>query len=470
MESQVVKLTVMSMDESIAVELPGVRTVAQMPISRCCIPRKGDLARWPHLQGIDIPAVRDTQVMLLIGLKEKPSLSLPLEFKAGEVDEPIAIRYSLGWTVMGPMGETRQWARRDNGRDEHCSVNFLQRTHDINLDSCLLNEKIAAEKIGQAESKLETAMRSESIGSGMQRTPIAKLEQQAVVNLPLSKEEQVKYKIDDETLQRRLERLWKTDFGDSVVGTKVSPSIEDKMAVNKMEESLRRVGSHFQVALPWRPGCPRLINNKSMAEQRLQLLKKRLLKDEDLLAKYRTTIQEYIVKGHAQKVPKEELHFKEEPVWYLPHHPVTHPLKPGKVRVVFDCAARYCGTSLNQQLLQAPDLTNPLVGVLIRFRQEPIAMAADIEAMFHQVYVDPQDRDALRFLWWPDGDLQKEPEEYRMMKHLFGATSSPSCVNFCLQKTASTHQEECNTFWGVRGVLHIKTIQVAHSWDYIILP
>ncbi|XP_074632440.1 uncharacterized protein LOC141890779 [Acropora palmata] len=69
-------------------------------------------------------------------------------------------------------------------------------------------------------------------------------------------------------------------------------------------------------------------------------------------------------------------------------------------------------------------------------------MAADIEAMFHQVYVDPQDRDALRFLWWPDGDLQKEPEEYRIMKHLFGATSSPSCVNFCSQKTASTYQEE----------------------------
>ena len=49
MESQVVKLTVMSMDESIAVELPGVRTLAQMPISRSCIPRKADLACWPHL-------------------------------------------------------------------------------------------------------------------------------------------------------------------------------------------------------------------------------------------------------------------------------------------------------------------------------------------------------------------------------------------------------------------------------------
>ena len=97
---------------------------------------------------------------------------------------------------------------------------------------------------------------------------------------------------------------------------------------------------------------------------------------------------------------------------------------------------------LNQQLLQGPDLTNPLVEVLITFRQEPIAIAADIEAMFHQVYVDPQDRDPLRFLWWPDGDLPKEPGECRMMKHLFGATSSPSCANFCLQKTASTYQEE----------------------------
>ena len=341
MESYVVNLTVMSMDEPIVVELPCVRTVAQMPISRSCIPRKGDLSRWPHLQGIDIPVVRDTEVLLLIGLKEKPSLFLPLEFKVGGLDEPIAIRYSLGWTVMGPMGERK--------KDEHYSVNFLQSTHDISLDSCLLNEKFPTEKIGQAELKLETAMRSESIGNGMYREPIAKLEQQAVVNLPLSKEEQVEY--DNETLQRQVERLWKTDFGDSVVGTKVSPSVEDKMAVNKMEESLQRVGSRFQVALPWRPGSPRLTNNKPMAEQRLQLIKKRLLKNEDLLAKYRTTMQDYIVKGHAQKVQKEELNLKEQPVWYLSHHPVTHPLKPGKVRAVFDCAARYCGTSLNQQLL-----------------------------------------------------------------------------------------------------------------------
>ena len=69
------------------------------------------------------------------------------------------------------------------------------------------------------------------------------------------------------------------------------------------------------------------------------LLKKRLLKGEALLEKYKTTMADYIESSHAEKVPDEELEVKDRPVWYLPHHPVTHPLKPGKVRVLYDCAA-----------------------------------------------------------------------------------------------------------------------------------
>lgn len=70
----------------------------------------------------------------------------------------------------------------------------------------------------------------------------------------------------------------------------------------------------------------------------------------------------------------------------------------------FDCAASFQGTSLNQQLLQGPDLTSSLLGVLIRFRQESVAVMADIEAIFHQVRVNNEDTDLFRFLWWPDGD------------------------------------------------------------------
>ena len=158
------------------------------------------------------------------------------------------------------------------------------------------------------------------------------------------------------------------------------------------------VDGHFQVALPWRHEPPFLPNNRVGAERRRLLLKKRLLKDEALLEKCKTTMADYIENGHASRVPDEELKVKDRPVWYLPHHPVTHPLKPGKVRVVYDCAAKYGGTSLNQQLLEEPDQTNQLVGVLIRFREEPVGVVADIEAMFHQMLVEPKDCDALRIL------------------------------------------------------------------------
>ena len=129
-------------------------------------------------------------------------------------------------------------------------------------------------------------------------------------------------------------------------------------------------------------------------------------------------------------------------VWYLPHHPVLNANKSGKVCVVFDCAAKHQGTSLNAQLLQGPDLTNNLVGILTRFRQEPVALMADVESMFHQVHVSPNDCDALWFLWWPNNDFNSEPEEYQMMVHLFGATSSPSCANFGLRRTAEDNCQE----------------------------
>ena len=60
---------------------------------------------------------------------------------------------------------------------------------------------------------------------------------------------------------------------------------------------------------------------------------------------------------------------------------------------------------------------------------------ADIESMFLQVRVPLEDANALRFLWWPNGDLQSEPKEYQMLVHLFGATSSPSCASFALIQT-----------------------------------
>jgi len=240
----------------------------------------------------------------------------------------------------------------------------------------------------------------------------------------------------DDVLMQQVERFWRTDNAGVIPDGKISMSVEDKRALAVMESTVKLVDGHYQLALPWREPAPKLPNNRIMAERRLELLKKRFLRDSELFEKYKATVGDYVTKGYAKRVPEDELAIDDKPLWYLPHHPVFHPNKPGKTRVVFDCAAKFGGTSLNDQLLSGPDLTNSIVGVLTRFRQEQVALAADVEAMFHQVRVSPDDYDAFRFLWWPDNDLDQEPVDYRMEVHLFGATSSPACSSFALRRTA----------------------------------
>lgn len=131
--------------------------------------------------------------------------------------------------------------------------------------------------------------------------------------------------------------------------------------------------------------------------------------------------------------------------------------KPDKVRVVFDCASKFCGSSLNDKVLQGPDMNNNLIGVLLRFREEQIAVISDIEAMFHQVQVTPEDRDAIRFLWWENSELANKPVIYRMNVHLFGGIWSPSCCNYALKKAATDFADDFDA----------ETIKTIHRSFYV---
>ena len=111
---------------------------------------------------------------------------------------------------------------------------------------------------------------------------------------------------------------------------------------------------------------------------------------------------------------------------------------------MFDCAAKYHGVSLNDNVLQGPYLTNNLIGVLCRFRQYPVALIADMEAMIHQVCVNLEDVNALRFLRWPNGNFSSQPVDYQMLVHLFGGLWSPSCSKFALKKTAEDNAYDFN--------------------------
>jgi len=240
-------------------------------------------------------------------------------------------------------------------------------------------------------------------------------------------------RMQDDLLHAQVERFWELDFGDNGDEVGKGLSVEDRRAEATFKETITKSDGHYELGLPWRHAEVGLPDSRKMTERRLDSLKRRLAKDPAMHERYTAIVEGYVKNGYAQELTKPEL--SSGKTWYLPHHPVIHPQK-GKVRVVFDCAARSHGTSLNDQLLQGPDYNNNLVGVLMRFREDKVALMADIEAMFHQVKVSPNDSDALRFLWWPNGDLDITPKVYRMVVHLFGATSSPSCATFALRKTA----------------------------------
>ncbi|XP_071827004.1 uncharacterized protein [Apostichopus japonicus] len=246
-----------------------------------------------------------------------------------------------------------------------------------------------------------------------------------------------------------LKSSWSVD--DASIGE--GDSVQDKRAKGILEStaSLTSEG-HYQIGLLWKEDYHYLPSNKPLAESRLRNIKRKLLRDNVMRQKYTETVEGYIAKGYAERVQGEG---KAGNVWYLPHHPVVHPHKD-KVRVVYDCAAKWRDTSLNSCLLKGPDTINSLVGVLHRFRQQRIALVADVEAMFHQVQVISEDRDVFRFLWWPGGNLESEPLEYRMTVHLFGATSSPACAGYALQRTARDNELHNQDIVGKKAIQFIR--------------
>ena len=140
-------------------------------------------------------------------------------------------------------------------------------------------------------------------------------------------------------------------------------------------------------------------DTRHVALKRLEYLTRRFSRNPELYRHYSQGIQNYIQQGYARKLTQNEANAISPTTWYLPHHPVTNVNKPGKVRIVFDAAAKVEGLSLNDILDTGPDLTNNLAGILIRFCNYPLSIVADIEVMFHQICVTDKDRDSLQFLW-----------------------------------------------------------------------
>ncbi|XP_046585211.1 uncharacterized protein LOC124292203 [Haliotis rubra] len=220
---------------------------------------------------------------------------------------------------------------------------------------------------------------------------------------------------------------------------KQGKSMEDIDFLQIMDNEMTMGPEGFWTApLPFKPERRRLPGNKSQAFHRAYSLDRSLQKDPIKRAHFVDFMKKIFDSNHAELAPPLE---DGEEHWYLPIFGVYHPKKPDQIRAVFDSSAVCDGISLNNVLLQGPDLMNSLLGVLLRFRKEEVAAMADIQSMFHCFQVKKEHRNFLRFFWYEDNDPSKRLTEYRMRVHVFGNKPSPSIATYGLKKAATQGQD-----------------------------
>lgn len=223
-------------------------------------------------------------------------------------------------------------------------------------------------------------------------------------------------------------------------------SDEDQQAIKQMAETTRYDGERYTTRLLWRDERD-IPDSRSMAMRRLASLSRKLSRDPPAKENMERQINEYVAKGYVRKLCPQEANARDHRTWYIPLFTVSNPNKPGKVRIVWDCAASVDGVSLNSCLLKGPDLLVPLAEVLIRFREGAVAVAADITEMFHQIRIAAEDHKSQRFLWADDdtGNIC----EYAMQVVTFGAVCSPFQSQFVknanADRFADTHPAAVNS-------------------------
>ncbi|MBM6549454.1 hypothetical protein, partial [Streptococcus dysgalactiae] len=149
------------------------------------------------------------------------------------------------------------------------------------------------------------------------------------------------YCIETADITRQIKNLYELEYTEEELVGEKAHSEEDRSASCLVEANSRFTDGHYELPLPWRESCISLPCNRWLAEKRLSLLKTRLKNKPAIMIKYRDTIRDHERKGYVRHVSNEKA--EQARRWFLPHHYVLNPNKPGKVRVVFDCAASHKG-------------------------------------------------------------------------------------------------------------------------------
>ncbi|EYC20099.1 hypothetical protein Y032_0023g869 [Ancylostoma ceylanicum] len=251
---------------------------------------------------------------------------------------------------------------------------------------------------------------------------------------------------DNMTMWERLYSFETSGVQEFLGSTEQEREDTNALVWKEFEETIQHKEDGYYVRLPWKTEAQELPDNKAMSFRRLETTVTRLWQDPDLLEQYHDTFMNQLQLGIIEEVNDKE---EEKPkrVHYLAHQAVLTPHKETtKLRVVFDASAHQKGApSLNDVLHRGPVILPMLFDMLLRFRTGNVALISDVEKAFLQVRLQPQDRNATRFLWLRDPKRPVTNDNlvtYRFTRVAFGLNCSPFLLAATIHHHLKCHEDQ----------------------------
>ena len=213
------------------ITLPSVYSRHIIPANRDHIPTPYTAMRWEHLQCIsqDLMPLGDCEVGLLIGYDCSQALA-PLEVILHESNGPFGQRTALGWSIVV----------------SDCSV------VNNDCDPIGLSHRVFAREIPEPIDQVLFSFKT---------------------------------KVKEVITPKDVIQMMELDFSDRHVGQ--SPSQHDRRFLSLLKEGiLQREDKHYEMPLPFIMDNVSLPNNRVIATERLQHLKRKLKRDADYQRDY----------------------------------------------------------------------------------------------------------------------------------------------------------------------------------------
>ncbi|XP_048481675.1 uncharacterized protein LOC125489576 [Plutella xylostella] len=195
-------------------------------------------------------------------------------------------------------------------------------------------------------------------------------------------------------------------------------SKDDQFCVELYQKTTtRQSDGRYVVKLPLVPEFEeKLGTSKPQAIAQFRNLEKKFYHNEKIATAYKEFINEYRFLGHMEPASSSS----SAPQCYLPHHCILRDESAtSALRVVFNASCRTStGFSLNDLMHRGPNLQQDLQSLIIKWRQYQYAYTADIEKMYRQILVHPEERQLQKIIW---RDSNQQPlQEYQLSTLTYG--------------------------------------------------